>query len=42
MSSGPSHLVQIHLPKETGNGQRISKDWFDGLLEELPDGSSRT
>ena len=35
MSSGPSHLVQILLPKETGNGQSISKDWFDGFVEEL-------
>ena len=35
MSSGPSHLVQILLPKQTGNGQPIRKDWFDGFLEEL-------
>ena len=35
MSSGPSHLVQILLPNETGNGQPISKDWFDGFVEEL-------
>ena len=35
MSSGPSHLVQILLPKETGKGQPISKDWFDGFLKEL-------
>ena len=32
---GPSHLVQILLPKETGNGQPIRKDWFDGFVEEL-------
>jgi hypothetical protein len=37
MSTGPSHLVQILLPKETGNGQPIGKDWFDGLLKELTD-----
>ena len=37
MSAGPSHLVQILLPKETGNGQPIGKDWFDGFLKELTD-----
>jgi hypothetical protein len=37
MSAGPPHLVQILLPKETGNGQPIGKDWFDGLLKELTD-----
>ena len=37
MSSGPSHLVQILLPKETGNGQPVGKEWFDGFLEELTD-----
>ena len=37
MSAGPSHLVQILLPKETGNGQPIGKDRFDGLLKELTD-----
>jgi hypothetical protein len=31
MSAGPSHLVQILLPKETG------KDWFDRFLKELTD-----
>jgi hypothetical protein len=35
MSGGPSYLVQILLPKETGDGRRISKDWFDGFLNEL-------
>ena len=35
MSSRPSHLVQILLPKETGKRQPISKDWFDHLLKEL-------
>jgi len=35
MSSKPSHLVQILLPKETGKTQPISKDWFDRLLKEL-------
>ncbi len=29
------HLVQILLPKETGNGEPISQDWFEGLLKEL-------
>ena len=35
MSAAPSHLVQILLPKETGIGQPIGKDWFDGFLNEL-------
>ena len=30
MISSPSHLVQILLPKETGNGRPIGKEWFDG------------
>lgn len=33
--SGPSHLVQILLPKETGSGQPISRKWFEALLKEL-------
>jgi hypothetical protein len=37
MSAKPSHLVQILLPKETGNGQSISKDWFDCFLKQLTD-----
>jgi hypothetical protein len=37
MSAGPSHLVQILLPKETRNGQAIGRDWFDGFLKELTD-----
>ena len=32
-----SYLVQILLPKETGKGEKIPKDWFDGLLRELTD-----
>ncbi len=35
MSGESSHLVQILLPKAIGNGQPISKDWFDGFLQEL-------
>ena len=35
MISSPSHLVQILLPKETGQGRPIGKEWFDGFLEEL-------
>ena len=35
MSAGASHLVQILLPKETGKGQPIDKEWFDGFLKEL-------
>lgn len=37
MSAGPSHLVQILLPKETGKGEPIGKDWFDRFLKELTD-----
>src|ERR1700754_4904592 len=37
MSAKPSHLVQILLPKETGSGQSISKEWFDGVLKKLTD-----
>jgi hypothetical protein len=37
MSAVPSHLVQILLPKETGKGEAIGKDWFDGFLKELTD-----
>ena len=33
----PSHIVQILLPKETGQGQPITKEWFDGFLKELTD-----
>jgi hypothetical protein len=33
----PSYLVQILLPKENGNGQRISQQWFETLLEQLTD-----
>ena len=35
MSAGSSHLVEILLPQETGKGQPIDKDWFDGFLKEL-------
>lgn len=37
MSAGPSHLVQLLLPKETGTGQPISQKWFESLLKELTD-----
>ena len=37
MTIGPSHLVQILLPTESGNGQPIRRDWFDAFLEELTD-----
>jgi hypothetical protein len=36
-SAGPSHLVQILVPKETGKGEPIGKDWFDRFLKELTD-----
>jgi hypothetical protein len=35
--NSPSHLVQILLPKETGDGDPIAQEWFDGLLQELTD-----
>ena len=35
MSAGSSHLVEILLAQETGKGQPIGKDWFDGFLKEL-------
>jgi hypothetical protein len=37
MSGSPSHLVQILLPRTNGNGQPISREWFDGFLRELTD-----
>ena len=35
MSARPSHLVQILLPKKTGSGQPVGKNWFDRFLKEL-------
>ena len=35
MSARSSQLVQILLPKETGCGQPISTEWFDGFLKKL-------
>ena len=32
-----SYLVQVLLPKETGHGEQISKDWFDRFLKQLTD-----
>ena len=32
-----SYLVQILVPKETGKGEPVSKEWFDGFLKELTD-----
>ena len=29
--------MQILLPKETGSGQPVSKEWFEGFLKELTD-----
>ena len=28
-----SYLVQILVPKETGKGEAVSKEWFDNLLQ---------
>jgi hypothetical protein len=30
-----SYLVQILLPKESGDGEPVSQRWFEGFLEEL-------
>lgn len=37
--SAPSHsyLVQILLPKLTGNGKPLEQEWFDSLFKELTD-----
>ena len=35
MNAGPSHLVEILLPKETGSGQSAAQQWFKNLLKEL-------
>src|SRR6476646_6877427 len=37
MTAGPRHLVEILLPKQSGNGAPVGKAWFEGLLEELRD-----
>ena len=31
----PSYLIQILLPKATGNGQPVSQAWFESILKEL-------
>jgi hypothetical protein len=33
----PSHLVEILLPKKTGQGDAISKEWFDAFVKQLTD-----
>ncbi|MEY9418008.1 hypothetical protein ABIF69_004450 [Bradyrhizobium japonicum] len=30
-----SYLVQVLVPKETGKGEPVSKEWFDDFLQEL-------
>ena len=30
-----SYLVEILLPKESGNGQPVRQKWFEDLLKEL-------
>src|ERR1044072_6537114 len=32
-----SYLIQIIMPKETGQGERVSKEWFESFLKELTD-----
>jgi hypothetical protein len=33
----PSHLVEILLPKKTGQGDAISKEWFEAFFKQLKD-----
>jgi len=33
--SAPAFLVEILLPKETGQGRPIEQGWFEALLREL-------
>jgi hypothetical protein len=32
-----SYLIQILLPKETGDGEPVSQEWFASFLKELTD-----
>jgi hypothetical protein len=32
-----SYLIEILLPKETGKGELVSKEWFETFLKELTD-----
>jgi hypothetical protein len=32
-----SYLVQILLPKQSGNGDPVSQEWFEKFLQELTD-----
>ena len=32
-----SYLVDILLPKDTGNGEPVSQKWFEFFLKELTD-----
>ena len=33
--SSPSYLIEIMLPKQTGQGKPIEQSWFEALLKEL-------
>jgi hypothetical protein len=35
MNERRTYLVQILLPKETGSGEPIRQEWFNGLLKDL-------
>ena len=37
MTVRPRHLVEILLPRRSGNGEPVGKERFEGLLEELTD-----
>ncbi|WP_271617563.1 hypothetical protein ACNJX9_13250 [Bradyrhizobium sp. DASA03076] len=32
-----SYLIQILVPKQTGEGHPVSKEWFEAFLQELTD-----
>jgi hypothetical protein len=33
--TGASYLVELLLPRQTGNGEPVTMDWFEQLLAEL-------
>ena|ERR1700712_3981625 len=37
MTAGLCYLFEILLPKQSGNGAPVGRDWFEGLLQELTD-----
>jgi hypothetical protein len=37
MAMKPANLVQILVPRSTGDGKPVSRSWFDALIKELTD-----